>query len=239
MGEDMENDHLLEDVIASLSMFSGISGEAHRTVVDASVVQWAAKGSVLFEQGSPPNFMVVVLDGTVHLLGRSIQGQEMVIEVVEAPRPLLPAAVVSDAPYLMRARCIEDVRVLMIKADVFRGLLASEPPLALSIIECLSTQFRSMVRQIKTLKLRPGLQRVAAYLIELTRRQSNETTVILPFEKGLIASQLGMTRESFSRILASLQPDMIRMGGQVIHIRNRDALEELSTPDPLIDGPTV
>jgi len=229
----------LEDVIASLSMFSGLSVAGHGTATDAAVVQWANKGSVLFEQGAPPNFLVVVLDGTVHLLGRSIQGQEMVIEVVEAPGPLLPAAVVSGAPYLMRARCIEDVRVLMIKADVFRDLLASEPSLALSTIDCLSTQFRSMVRQIKTLKLRPGPQRVAAYLIELTRRQSNKATVNLPFEKGLIASQLGMTRESFSRILATLQRDMIQMDGQVIHIRDRDALEELSAPDPLIDGPTM
>ena len=161
----------------------------------------------------------------------------MVIDIVEPPGLLLPAAVVSGAP--MRAQCIEDVRTLMIKADVFRELLPDEPLLAIAIIGCLSDQFRTMVRQIKTLKLRPGPQRVAAYLLALTLRQSNEAEVTLPYEKGLIASQLGMTRESFSRILATLQRDIVHVDGQKVHIRNLDALLELSAPDPLIDGQEV
>ncbi len=227
----------LSDVIAALPMFAGLSSEGRRILCDASVIQQAARGLVLFEQGADPNFQTVVLKGAVHLLGRSVQGQEMVIEVVEAPDLLLPAAVVSDSPYLMRARCIEDVSVLMIKADVFRGLLASEPFLAHTVIGCLSGQFRAMVRQIMTLKLRPGPQRVAGYLLALMRRQRNETHLTLPYEKGLIASQLGMTRESFSRILTSLQYGIIHMDGQQIQICDLRALRELSAPDPLIDGP--
>ncbi|HEY2035212.1 MAG TPA: helix-turn-helix domain-containing protein, partial [Rhizomicrobium sp.] len=178
-------------------------------------------------------------EGAVHLLGRSAQGQQMVIDIVEAPDLLLPAAVVSGAPYLMRAQCIEDVRILMIKADVFRTILSAEPQLALAMIDCLSDQFRTMVRQIKTLKLRSGPQRVAAYLLTLTRCQNNQSDVILPYEKSLIASQLGMTRESFSRILASLQRDIAHIDGQKVHIRDRAALLELSAPDPLIDETDV
>jgi CRP/FNR family transcriptional activator FtrB len=237
LDEPMATEPSQREIIASLPLFSGLSSEGLRSLDGASVIQHAARGLVLFEQGAEPNFQAVVIEGAVHLLGRSVQGQEMVIEVIEPPGLLLPAAVVSGAPYLMRAQCIENVRVLMIKADTFRGLLASEPALALAIIGALSDQFRAMVRQIKTLTLRPGLQRVAAYLVALSRRQGNDPNVTLPYEKGLIASQLGMTRESFSRILATLQRDTIDMAGQVIRIRDRDALEALSAPDPLIDGP--
>lgn len=233
----MEASH--RDVIGSLPLFSGLSASGLRSLLSASVIQQAARGIVLFEQGSEATFLAIVLEGAVHLLGRSAQGQEMVIETVEAPDPLLPAAVVSGAPYLMRAQCIEDVRILMIKADVFRALLSDEPPLALATIDCLSDQFRTMVRQIKTLKLRSGPQRVAAYVLALTRRQSNKTDVVLPYEKGLIASQLGMSRENFSRILASLQRDIVDLDGQKVHIRNRSALLELSAPDPLIDEPCL
>jgi CRP/FNR family transcriptional activator FtrB len=235
----MAPDRSQRDVIASLPLFSGLSEKGLRCLDDASVIQHAARGLVLLEQGARPNFQAVVIEGAVHLLGRSAQGREMVIDVVEPPDPLLPAAVVSGAPYLMQAQCIEDVRVLMIKADVFRRLVAGEPALALALIGVLSDQFRAMVRQIKTLKLRPGPQRVAAYLLALSRRQGNGTHVTLPYEKGLIASQLGMTRESFSRILATLQQDIIDMTGQAIRIRDRGALEALSAPDPLIDGPAV
>jgi CRP/FNR family transcriptional activator FtrB len=226
---------LRPDTIAALPIFSGLSAGGLRTILGASVIQQAARGIVLFEQGTEPNFQAMVLEGVVHLLGRSVQGQEVVIDIVEPPGLLLPAAVVSGGPYLMRAQCIEDVRILMIKADVFRGLLPDEPSLALAIVGCLSDQFRNMVRQIKTLKLRTGPQRVAAYLVALTRRQGSENDVTLPYEKGLIASQLGMTRESFSRILATLQRHIVHMDGQKVHIRDRHALLELSAPDPLID----
>ena len=228
---------LRPDAIAALPMFSGLSTAGLRALLGASVIQQAARGIVLFEQGAEPNFQAIVLEGVVHLLGRSVRGQDVVIDIVEPPGLLLPAAVVSGVPYLMRAQCIEDVRILMIKADVFRGLLPDEPSLALAIVGCLSDQFRNMVRQIKTLKLRTGPQRVAAYLVALTRRQGKENDVTLPYEKGLIASQLGMTRESFSRILATLQHDLVCVDGQKVHIRDRQALLELSAPDPLIDEP--
>lgn len=235
----MDHDLPLAAAIASQPIFAGISDEGLLDLHRASIVQQAVRGLVLFEQGAEPSFQAIVLEGAVHLLGRSTRGHEMVIETVEAPGLLLPAAVASGAPYLMSARCIADVRVLMIKADVFRGLLAREPSLALALIGCLSDQFRAMVRQIKTLKLRSGPQRVAAYLVALSRSQGSEQAITLPYEKGLIASQLGMTRESFSRILAKLQRGVIDMQGQSIHIRDHQALLVLSEPDPLIDGPEL
>jgi CRP/FNR family transcriptional activator FtrB len=235
----MDHDLPLTAALASQPIFAGVSDEGLRDLHRASIVHQAPRGLILFEQGAEPSFQAVVLEGAIHLLGRSTSGHEMVIETVEAPGLLLPAAVASGAPYLMSARCITDARVLMIKADVFRGLLTREPSLALALVARLSDQLRAMVRQIKTLKLRSGPQRVAAYLIALSRSQGSEQAITLPYEKGLIASQLGMTRESFSRILTSLQRGPIEMNGQSIHIRDHNALLLLSEPDPLIDGPEL
>jgi CRP/FNR family transcriptional activator FtrB len=53
----------------------------------------------------------------------------------------------------------------------------------------------------------------------------------------LIASELGMTRESFSRALASLERFGIRVEGQTIAILDGSLLASNCMPDPLIDGP--
>ena len=95
---------------------------------------------------------------------------------------------------------------------------------------------RRLVRQIKNLKLRSGVQRVGCYILTLAKRQDTNR-VILPFEKNLIASKLGITRESFSRALSRLQKDGIAVQGEVITIRNPARLAAVSGPDPLIDGP--
>jgi CRP/FNR family transcriptional activator FtrB len=61
--------------------------------------------------------------------------------------------------------------------------------------------------------------------------------VILPYEKNLIASQLGITRESFSRALASLQKlGSIDVQGETIIIRDATRLSEACSPDPLMDA---
>ncbi|WP_366511215.1 helix-turn-helix domain-containing protein [Mesorhizobium sp.] len=61
-----------------------------------------------------------------------------------------------------------------------------------------------MVRQIKNLKLRSSTQRVGCYALALSKRQGTPDRVVLPYEKMLIASELGIVRESFSRALSHL-----------------------------------
>lgn len=232
----MKADPTPRAAIDAMPLFGGVSESGLRRLLAGSVVQRVSAGQVLFDQGDKPKFQLIVLAGAVQLLGRSTNGQEMIINIAESPNLLLPAAVASGAPYLMRARSIADARLLKIKADTFRSLVADEPMLALKLIQCLSDQFRAMVRQIKTLKFQSASQRVAAYLLALSRRQFGMERLVLPYEKGLIASQLGMTRESFSRALGSLQDDVIHVCGQHIEIRDWAALHQLGAPDSLVEG---
>lgn len=92
-----------------------------------------------------------------------------------------------------------------------------------------------MVRQIKNLKLRSSTQRVGCYVLTLSRRQGAKSHVVLPHEKSLIASELGITRESFSRALAALQQDGITVRGDTIAIVDAERLAAACGPDPLID----
>jgi CRP/FNR family transcriptional activator FtrB len=200
-----------------------------------SVQHRVRPGTILFDQGETPTFQQFLLQGSVHLYGRSIDDREVLIEVVEAPDLIIPAAVLTNTPYLMQARVVEDSTLLMIQASAFRSAVLSEPSLALALIGCLSGQFRRLVRQVKNLKLRSALQRVGCYLLVLAAKQGTPRQVVLPYEKNLIASQLGITRESFSRALAELQKIGIEVQGETIIITNPQRLADACLPDPLID----
>jgi CRP/FNR family transcriptional regulator, transcriptional activator FtrB len=52
----------------------------------------------------------------------------------------------------------------------------------------------------------------------LSARQGTPGQAVLPYEKNLVASELGMTRESFSRALSSLEKAGIRVEGQTVVI---------------------
>ena len=136
----------------------------------------------------------------------------------------------------MQARILAPSRFLLIQAAAFRAAVARDPHLAGEVIGSLAGQFRRMVRQAKNLKLRSSTQRVGCYILALSKRQGTPNRAIFPYEKNLIASELGITRESFSRALAVLQNFGIVVRGETITIVDEARLAAKSMPDPLIDG---
>ena len=221
----------------TLPWLRALSKSGREELLQNAVLHKVAPGTVLFEQGELPTFQHVVLAGSVHLLGRSSAEHEVLIEVAQPPDLVIPAAVVTGSPYLMRARVPEPARLLLIRATVFRNAVLTEPLLAQEVIAGLAGQFRRLVRQIKNLKLRSATERVGCYLLALSARQQTPHRAILPYEKNLIASELGMTRESFSRALSVLQAEGIAVNGETITIRDAKRLAAACRPDPFIDGP--
>lgn len=218
-----------------LVLFEGVAPATRQAFLQNAVTHSVAAGTVLFEQGEVPNFQHVLLSGSVHLFGQSAEHREVLIETLAAPNLIVPAAVVTASPYLMQARAPEISRVLLIHAEVFRTAVGKDPALAQMVMMSLAGQFRRLVRQIKNLKLRSATQRVSCYILALAKRQGMAKRITLPYGKHLIASELGITRESFSRALSALQETSIRVEGEMIHIRDFGRLAADAMPDPLID----
>jgi CRP/FNR family transcriptional activator FtrB len=161
----------------------------------------------------------------------------VLIETVAAPDLVIPAAVVTGLPYLMQPRVPEPSRLLVIHARAFRTAVDGDAVLAQAVIAGLAGQFRRMVRQIKNLKPRSATEPVGCYLLSLSRRQGTPDRVLLPYGKSLIASELGTTRESFSRALSALQDAGIEVHDETVAILDPARLAAQCRPDPLIDEP--
>lgn len=233
MSETLEN----QTDLVNLPLLAALPAASRTGLLRHSVLHGVGPGTVLFEQGGIPNFQHIMVAGSVQLFGRSTEGRSVLIETVQAPDLIIPAAVVTSSPYLMQARVPEPSRVLLIHAAAFRAAVLAEPELARQVIGSLAGQFRRMVRQIKNLKLRPSTHRVGCYLLSLSQRQGTPGRARLPYEKNLIASELGITRESFSRALASLGSVGVTVQGDTILIADSVSLATQCKPDPLIDGP--
>lgn len=201
-----------------------------------AVEQRVSPGAILFEQGDAPNFQHLIVAGSVQLIARSGE-REVLVEVVRAPELVLPAAVLLNSPYLVRARAPEPSRLLLIHAREFRAAVARDSAFAGEVMKSLAGQFRRMVRQVKNLKLRSARERVGSYVVGLAKQQRTADRVILPYEKNLIASELGLARESFSRALAALRRSGVVVRGETIEIRDPVRLAAEFKLDPLIDAP--
>ena len=192
-------------------------------------------GSLVFEQSETPAFAQFLLAGSIELLGVSGQA-ETLIELLQPVDLVIPAAVISRQPYLMTARVYEEAHLLLVSAETFRQAMANDHALCRAVLGCLSAQFRRQVRAAKNLRLRNAEERVGCYLLSLLRRDDRATSVRLPIDKKEIASQLGMSREAFSRALSGMKTFGMRVVGDTLVVEDAAAAKSRFVFDPLIDG---
>lgn len=223
------------DALQSVAWLRQVSAGTLDALAAQAVLHRVPAGSQLFEQAETPAFAQFLLAGSIELLGV----RDRVETLVELLRPVdlvIPAAVIGGQPYLMRARVYEEAHLLLVSAQVFREAVASDHALCRAILGCLTAQFRRQVRLGKNLKLRSAEERVGCYLVSLLGSSDAGVTVRLPIEKHLIASQLGMTRETFSRALSSMARFGMHIRGDVVDVENAAIARAHFPLDPLIDG---
>jgi CRP/FNR family transcriptional activator FtrB len=235
--------HVLETIIATTPRDALAEADWLRAVPPAvldllakqAVLHRMPSGGTLFEQAETPAFALLLVSGSVELL--AVRGtEETLVELVRAPDLLLPAAVLNSQPYLLRARVLDDARIVMIQAENFREVIASDKALCLAVLACQAAQFRRQIKHAKNLQLRSAEERVGCYLFRLLEGAVPGTPVKLPLEKRLIASQLGITRETFSRTLPGLTRHGMRVEGDTVILEDIVAAEARFPLDPLIDS---
>lgn len=223
------------DAVQSVAWLQQVPTSTLHALAAQSVLHRVPAGSLLFEQAETPIFAQFLLAGSIELLGVRDQ-VETLIELLRPVDLIIPAAVLSGQPYLMRARVYEEAHLLLIPADAFRIAVASDPALSRAILGCVVAQFRRQVRLQKNLNLRSTEERVGCYLVALLGSTDADIIVRLPVEKHLIASQLGMTRETFSRALSGMARFGMFVRGDTVQVANAAAARARFPLDPLIDG---
>ena len=221
------------DALGATPWLQAVAPATLDRLAQQAVLHRMPSGSILFEQSETPAFAQFLVGGRVDLI--AIHGEEESrLETVEPVDLLLPAAVLSRQIYLARARALAEVHLVLIHAQAFRDAVASDHALCLAVLACQAAQFRRQLKHEKNQRLRSADERVGCYLLRLLR--DFDTPVRLPIEKRHIARELGMTRETFSRSLASMQHHGVAIHGDTVELIDADAFSRRFQSDPSIDG---
>lgn len=225
----------VRDVLGRVPWLRQVAAETLDRLADQAVLHRIPAGSILFEQSEIPSFAKLLVSGCVELVASS-KGNEALVETVQAIDLLLPAAVLNRQPFLARARVREEAHLVLMHAETFRNAVATDHALCLAVLACQAAQFRRQVKVAKSLTLRSAEDRVGCYLLGLLQAEGLGHPVSLPLEKRRIAWQLGMTRETFSRTLATMTRYGLRVTGDSVEVTDVDALQARFQLDPLIDS---
>jgi CRP/FNR family transcriptional activator FtrB len=215
------------DALSKVPLFAVVPESTLRRVVSGGLVQRLAPGTVLFEEGSVPDFLHVVLEGRVALVGGRADEREAVIEIFAAGEVLIAPAVILDLPYLMSARVTETARVAMLHAGAFRRAMAEDIALSNAMAGTLARHWRILVAQLKELKLRSAAERIGSYLLGQLGDGAGPQTIRLSEDRRTMASRLGMSPESLSRALAQLRGVGVGGRGRTITIADPARLRSM------------
>ncbi len=224
------------DLARALPLFCNVSAAHFDRLMNAAFLQQFPPHVVLIEEGNLPDFLHIVEDGTVELFSRSAE-RETTLDIIRPVTTFILAAVIRDEVYLKSARTLTPARILMLPAATVRDVFDCDAHFARAIVTELAARYRSLVRALKDQKLRTGVERLANWILEEDQRQGGHGRVILAHEKRTLSSRLGMTPENLSRNLADLSAHGVAGRGREIVISDREALQRLAKPNPLIDGP--
>lgn len=219
--------------IRSLGLFAEMEQVNFDSLMRGSYVQNFPPRIDLISEGDPPDFLHVVLSGSVDLFA-SWNGRETSMATVRPVSTFILAATIRDAPYLMSARTIEKSRIALLPSQDVRAVFDSDNAFARAIVAELAQCYRAVVKNTKDLKLRTSLERLANYLWRQHLR-TESTEFELRMEKRQLASFLGMTPENLSRAFKGLEPYSVKVAGNRITIGDPEDLASFAKPNPLID----
>ncbi len=215
-------------------LFAAISRDTLNTLAAAALLRRYERDAQLFQAGDQPEYLHILVHGSVQLSAGTPDGREAVVELLHPIDTFIMAAVLTSQPYLMSARAVEPAQVLLLPARVLLAELKTNPELALTLLGSMAQQYRHMVREIKDLRLRTASQRLAVYLLHLVESAGSEQAR-LPCDKKLLAARLGMTPESLSRAISELRNHGVNVRGDEVRITDLQTLHDFCRLDQLLD----
>lgn len=233
--------------LKALPLFSEMKDESLASLLDAALLQQFPTGVILIHEGDHADFLHVLVEGMVEIFTEQ-NGGEWGISLINPVSTFILAAVVSDQPYLNSARTLADSRILLIPAQRVRAIFDQDVAWARIVARELAFAYRSSVKKLKGYMARSSVERLANWILTEARKdgvQGNQGNlegniqgnIVVPFDRGTLASHIGTTRENLSRSLALLTEHGVRIRGREIVIDSMQQLEAFARPQRFIDDP--
>lgn len=217
-------DRLAAGVIAKLPLFQQAARAHLDEVLRHAQTLYFRRGQVVARRGEPVPGLYAVAYGMVKLALRGEHGAERVLRLVGPSQTFGEVVLFLRHPLPLDAVAVLDSRLVLVPAAPLLALTESDAAFGRSLIASLCQRMHALVCDYEATTMHGAGARLAAYLDSLAGAQG-AARVTLPAAKKLIAAQLGMTKETFSRALRGLaQAGVVRVSGREVVLLDRAGL---------------
>ncbi|HVA55586.1 MAG TPA: Crp/Fnr family transcriptional regulator [Gammaproteobacteria bacterium] len=186
-----------------------------------------AAGELLFSQGDTAPTFFLLQSGEVKLYRMSPEGQEKIMRLIRPGQSFAESVMFMDDPrYPVHGAGIEPGTLIAIERDAFLAILLESFDTCRAVMAQMTQRIQAHWDEIEALTLQNSRYRVVHFLLGLVPEGSQGAiTITLPNRKILIAAQLAVTPETFSRVLRALADEgLIDVHDEAVHIHDTAVL---------------
>jgi len=227
----MQLTNLQKNLLYDTSLFSDLSDEAFQRIAEHSHVLELKAGQNLFEQGQPVTDFFYLAEGQVKLTRLSAEGDEKVIEIINAGGSFAEAAIFGKfSGYPVNCFMIRKSIIFKINAAAYIHELRSSIDSCFSVMMTISQRTHRLLSEIDRLTLHNAMHRLSVYLLTGVDAKEGLVEVELIAPKHVIASRLSVKPETLSRTFKRLvEHGCITMKEKHIIIKDVKAFRKLVT----------
>jgi CRP-like cAMP-binding protein len=170
-------------------------------MLSAQSVRRLEPGKHLFHQGDNDRNIYKIESGHLRLYHIVSDGRRQIISFRFAGDLL---GIEAEAERHYGAEAVTSVKVRSLDWNSVYRRIRKEPALAPQLVSLLSLELENARAQIAGLR-RTAIEKIAAFILELHRRQGESGTVEIPFSRSDMADFLCLTVETVSRNLTKLR----------------------------------
>lgn len=202
-----------------LPFFQGIDTGILAKLAEYSSLKHYNKGQFLFLHGDITEYFYIISSGWVQLFRDTLDGQEAFLGLA-TNSDLIGEINFEKKLHLFSAKAINETELLLLPYDLLKENIENNGKFALKIIKALNSTVSLLELQLEHVSTMNAAQRVGCFILRLTNNQQTKIKITLPYDKTLVASYLGMKRETFSRALNDLKSVGVTVEGHIISVNN-------------------
>lgn len=212
----------LADELGTWPLFAQLSPEQLAGLAATAQVVHLGRGQSLFRRGQPATRCYGVRHGMVQLTLSSRDGATKVAELIGPSETFGEAVMFLEGTFPVDASAVVATTVVRVPAEAIFAVTDADPQSARKLLAALSMRIHQRMQDIEMYTLFSATKRVVAYLAK-----SNQQMVELVPSKKIVASRLGVTPETLSRVLADLTAaGIVEVAGRVVTVSDRSRLAE-------------
>lgn len=216
------------------SIFSVLEEVQLKEITDKITRKSYKKGEIIFFEGDASDKLHVITTGKVKVFKYTKEGKEQILYIIGEGDFLGDLSLLKKDEFKFNAEALEDVDMCQLTKDDFDKVVKENPEISLKILEVLYERIFKLENLVQSLSTKDIESRISGLLLSFIKDfgipQNNTVRLELPLSREDMANYIGVTRETISRKLNSMQEEGIidLIGNKTIVLKDLEYLEDIN-----------